>query len=236
MKQTFKLFKIGLLQTFRDGMLFALLPAPFLFGLFIKVALPIGDGLLQENLSFSLYPWYALADAMLIALTPVFLGMVSAFIILEERDEGTGLYYEITPVQGYSYLLARIGLPMIWAFLCSVTTALIFGISHTSLLQIISASIISTLVGISITMMTVSFAGNRVEGLAISKLSGLSFLGLLAAWFVPVPYKHLGAILPSFWVGELILNGFRGIEFLIGFLTCLFWIYLFTRRFLQRIR
>lgn len=235
MKQSFKLFKIGVLQTFRDGMLFALLPAPFLFGLFIKIGMPIGDDLLQTYFSFSLKPWYPLADAMLIALTPMFLGMASAFIILEERDEGTGLYYEITPVQGYSYLLARIGLPMIWAFLCSVTTTLIFGISNISFSHIISASIISTFTGISITMMTVSFAGNRVEGLVISKLSGLSFLGLLAVWFAPVPYKYLGAILPSFWVGELILNGSRGIVLMAGLLTCLFWIYLFTNRFLRKI-
>lgn len=235
MKQTLKLFKIGLRQTMRDGMLFALIPAPFLLGLFMKIGLPIADRLLQTYLSFSLRPWYSLADAMLIALTPMFLGMVSAFIILEERDEGTGLYYQITPVQGYSYLLARIGLPMIWAYICSVAAAVLFGVSHTPLLQIILASIISTLTGIVISMMTVSFAGNRVEGLAISKLSGLSFLGLLAVWFAPTPYKYFGAILPSFWIGELVLNGSSAIVLIAGLLTCLLWIYLFTRKFLRKI-
>ncbi|MDF2673018.1 MAG: hypothetical protein K0R09_1283 [Clostridiales bacterium] len=235
MKQTFKLFKIGLQQTMRDGMLFALLPAPFLLGLFIKIVIPIADHLLQANLSFSLQPWYPLADAILIGLTPMFLGMVSAFIILDERDEGTGLYYQITPVEGYSYLLARIGLPMVWAFLCSVSATLLFGISHTPLLQIIFPSIISTFMGIVISMMTVSFAGNKVEGLAISKLSGISFLGLFAVWFAPTPYKYLGAILPSFWIGELVLNGSRIIVIIAGLVTCLFWVYLFTRRFLQKI-
>lgn len=235
MKQTFKLFKNGLLQAMRDGMLFALLPAPFLFGLFIRIVIPVADDLLKIYLSFSLYPWYPLADAMLIALTPMFLGMVSAFIILEERDEGTGLYYQITPVQGYSYLLARIGLPMIWAILCSVIAVLLFGISHIPFSVILAASIISTLMGISIAMMTVSFAGNKVEGLAISKLSGMSLLGLICVWFAPAPYKYLGAVLPSYWIGELVLKGFRGIEFAAGLLISLLWIYLFTNRFLRRI-
>ena len=56
-------------------------------------------------------------------------------------------------------------------------------------------------------MMVVSIAGNRVEGLALSKLMGISFIGLILIWFLPAPYHFLMAFLPSFWIGKILLDG-----------------------------
>lgn len=235
MKQTMRLFKMGLRQTTQDGMIFAMLPAPFLLGFVIKFVLPYVNQLLEKNLSFSIVPWYSLADAMLVSLTPMFLGMVSAFILLEERDEGTGLYYQITPVEGYSYLVARIGFPMIWGFLSSLAAVLLLGISHTPFLDILIAAVISTILGTAIAMMVVSFADNKVEGLAISKLSGLIFIGLVAVWFAPAPYAYIGGIFPTYWLGDIMKNGAGILAVSAGLVTGFLWVALFTRRFLRRI-
>jgi fluoroquinolone transport system permease protein len=235
MQQTFRLFKMGLRQTTKDGMVFVMIPAPFLLGFVIKFGLPFVNQLLEKNLSFSIVPWYSMADAMLVALTPMFLGMVSAFILLEERDEGTGLYYQITPVEGYSYLVARVGFPMLWGFLSSLAAVLLLGISKTPFLDILLAAIISTILGTAIAMMVVSFAENKVEGLAISKLSGIIFIGLFAVWFAPEPYAYFGGILPTYWLGDIMKNGAGILAVSAGLVTGFFWIALFTRRFLRRV-
>jgi len=39
------------------------------------------------------------------------IAMVSAFLLLEERDEGIIAFYQITPAEGYAYLTA---LPSFW--------------------------------------------------------------------------------------------------------------------------
>lgn len=207
MQQTCKLFCFGMRQTVRDGVLLILVPAPFMMGAFVKWGMPLADRLAQQYFSFALTPWYSMADAVLIALTPFMTALMSAFLLLDERDEGTGAYYQITPVQGSAYLLARIALPMVWAFFCTVVVAVLFGISGLSLLQILSAGLIGTGMGVTCSMMIVALAGNRVEGLAISKLTGVSLLGLVAVWFVPSPYRYIASFLPSFWMGELIRNG-----------------------------
>lgn len=56
-------------------------------------------------------------------------------------------------------------------------------------------------------MMVISAAGNRVEGLALSKLMGLSFTGLILIWFIPAPYHYILALLPSFWIGKILIDG-----------------------------
>ncbi len=235
MKQTVKLFQIGLKQISKDGMLLVLLPAPILVGLVFKFAVPYANGILEDQISFSLSPWYGIVDGMLVCLTPMFAAMVSAFLLLEERDEGISSFYQITPAGGYSYLVARIGIPIIWAFAITILATGIFRISGISVITVLSSSFLSALTGISLAMIVVSLAGNRVEGLAVSKLMGLFFLGLIAVWFIPAPYSYLSAFLPSFWIGKLIMDGTNVFSFVLGLFSCFIWIIVFTRKFLHRI-
>ena len=54
-------------------------------------------------------------DGFLLCLTPMFMAMICAFLLLEERDDGLCAYYQITPAAGKAYLAARIGIPMVCA-------------------------------------------------------------------------------------------------------------------------
>lgn len=235
MRQTVKLFQIGIRQITRDGMLLVLLPAPFLIGLIFKFAIPFASPFLESRLSLSLIPWYGLVDGLLICLTPMLIAMVSAFLLLEERDEGIGAFYQITPTEGYAYLMARIGFPMVYSLLVTDFAAVIFNISGLSVGTIVCSSFISTLMGSALAMMIVSIAGNRVEGLAISKLAGVILLGLVTVWFIPAPYAVLTAFLPSFWIGKMMMDGISLFSFIMGLLFSLFWIIFFSRKFQKRI-
>lgn len=234
MRQTIKLFSIGLRQTINDGMLLMLLPAPFLVGALVKWGIPFINMLTERHWGFSFVPWYSLIDGFMLALVPAMLSIISAFLLLDERDEGTGAYYQITPVQGYSYLMARIGLPMGWAFLCSVIVGGVFNISGLDFSHIVFAGLIGTGAGAACSLMVVALADNRVEGLAVSKLMGVSLLGIFAVWFVPAPYRYIGAFLPSFWMGELLNRSIQVIPLLGGLSVCSFWIFIFGKKFLRK--
>ncbi len=233
MSQTLKLFYIGLKQTVSDGMLLMLLPAPFLLGAIVKWGVPFANALTERYLSFSFVPWYALIDAFLIALIPSMLSIINAFLLLDERDEGTGAYYQITPVQGYGYLIARLGLPSVWAFICVVIVGGVFGISGLSFGETILADLIGTGAGTACSLMIAALANNRVEGLAVSKLMGVTLLGVLAVWFIPAPYYYFASFLPSFWVGLIAKQNAAPFAVLGGVLSCALWIFIFVRKFLR---
>jgi fluoroquinolone transport system permease protein len=236
MRKAWILLKMGLRQLFTDGMLVMLMVAPLLIGLVFRFGIPALNTLLTEKLDFSLLPWYPLFDAFMIMLTPCMIGMAGAFLILDECDEGTALYYRITPTEGPFYLMTRIGIPMVWGAVTSVATVLIFGISGMPLLQILAGSFLSALAGTFVAMMVVSLAGNKVEGLALSKLSGIIFAGLFVAWFAPAPYKYASAFLPSFWLGEVIKSEVNLLSLVIGTVVCVIWIAGFSGRFMRKIR
>lgn len=234
MKHTMKLFRIGLRQIISDGMLLIMLPAPILVGFFFKYAIPFINEILMKNLSFSLSPWYGLMDAILLCLTPMLIGTLSAFLLLDERDEGLGAYYQITPASGYPYLTARIGIPMLWACMVSILVSVVFHSTPISFEVILMCSFISCATGMCFAMMISTMAGNRVEGIAFSKVAGLSFIGLFMVWFVPAPYQYIGSILPSFWIGKLLMEGPNIIVLFIGLGISFLWIALFTSKFLRR--
>lgn len=217
-------------------MLIVLIPAPFLAGVFFKLAVPLINHLLITEFSFSITDWYGLADGMLICLTPMFVAMISAFLLLEEKDEGLQAFYQITPARGCSYLFARVGLPMIWAFIITIIVSAVFHISSLSFDTIFLSALISSLTGIFLAMMVVSVAENRVEGLAISKLMGVSFLGLVLIWFIPAPYHFIMAFLPSFWIGKILIDGADFPSSILGLFTCLLWLAFFTKKFLKKIQ
>ena len=235
MRQTMRLFQIGMRQTARDGMLFALLPAPFLVGLIFKFALPLANGIMTDRFGVTLIFWFPLADGLLACLTPAFAAMASAFLLLEERDEGIGAFYQVSPAGGHAYLAARLGLPMLWAYAATAAALSLFCLTALPLTLVLALSALGSLTGAALAMMVVSLAGNRVEGLALSKMMGVSFLGLFLAWFQP-PYASLSAWLPSYWVGMLLRDGaIVPVCFGFGSIVSLLWIAVFTRRFLNRI-
>lgn len=235
MKQIIKLFQIGLRQISRDGMLFVLVPAPVIIGLLFKLAVPYANKIVEESFSFSLRPWFGLVDGLLICLTPMLTAMISAFLMLEERDEGISAFYQVTPTAGHAYIVARVGIPMVWAFIETVIITFLGGISGLSVLVILFCSLFSTLMGVALSMMLLTMAANRIEGLALSKLMGVNLLGLVAVWVVPAPYAYLMAFLPSYWIGRIIMEGLEFFSIAAVLIICLLWILLFARRFQARL-
>ena len=115
-------------------------------------------------------------------------------------------------------------------FLCYILSHI-----EASAAVILASALVSSFTGIFLAMMVVSLAGNRVEGLAASKLMGISFAGLILIWFLPAPYYYVVSFLPSFWVGKLMTDGAEISSLLFGLFTCLLWITFFTRKFLKKV-
>ncbi len=235
MRNTLRVFGIGMQAILRDAILLVLLPAPLLTALAIRLMLVFLSGLLAGQAAFSPGVWYPLADALMLALGPLMMAVCSAFLLLEECDAGICGYYYITPAGHIRYLAARIAFPILWGFLCGILAITLFGLSHTPLPRLLACALLAALAALATAMLVVALAANRVEGMAVSKLAGLSLLGLLPAWFIPGPLRYIGGVLPSFWLGELALGKPYWPSLPLGILAALLWALLFTRRFFAKI-
>ena len=54
--------------------------------------------------------------------------------------------------------------------------------------------------------MIITLSGNKLEGMAVTKLSALTLLGIPVPFFVKCIFQYVVCFLPSFWVGKAIQN------------------------------
>ncbi|MBE6015769.1 MAG: ABC transporter permease [Lachnospiraceae bacterium] len=193
----------------RDKMLLATAIAPILAGLAIKFGIPlIEKGLVSlTGAREVLVPYYGIFDILLAALTPVMIGFVVAMIMLEERDDHIDKYLFVTGLGRKGYFLSRIGLPAGFALLVTLILLPLFCITRLSIAEIALLAIVGTLQGILISLMVLTFSTNKLEGMAVTKLSSLIMMGCLIPFFVPTPLRYVFTFMPSYWTGAGIAEG-----------------------------
>ena len=57
-----------------------------------------------------------------------------------------------------------------------------------------------------VALLVIALSANKLEGMAVTKLSSLIILGAVVPWFVPAPLCFGLSFLPSFWMGKAMLE------------------------------
>ena len=217
----------------RDPMLLLLLLAPFLAGCAFFFGLPLLASWLLSAFGFELSPWYALADMLVLILTPMMAGALCGFLMLDERDEGVGIYYSVTPLGGPGYLFSRLILPILWSIVAAPVLMLLFSLSHPDLPRVLSIAVTGSFFGATCALLLLAFAGNKMEGLAVSKLLGLTMLPMLIPFITDSPWGIFAGVFPAYWMGALV----KGPLYLFpdGLAVSVVWLVLLYRRMRTRL-
>lgn len=140
--------------------------------------------------------------AVALALPAYLIGWVTGFLLLEDRDDGPLLAMEITPIGKSGFFAYRVAVTALIGFLVGLFSArLIF-----PELDWLMSSLLAGLLGmeaVTVAFVLLALAANKVEGLAITKLTNIGSVFPLVA-IVPWPGRYLAGIVPSFWIGELL--------------------------------
>lgn len=193
----------------QDRMLLAAGLAPLLAGIAVRYAVPLAEGSLVHltGADAVLAPYYALFDLFFASLTPAMFCFIAAMVMLEERDDHIDRYLSATALGRNGYFISRIVLPALGAFAVTVILLLVFHLSPLSAAAIVLLSLTGTLQGIIIGLLIVTISSNKLEGMAVTKLSSLMILGAVIPYFVPAPFSFAFSFLPSFWMGKAMMEG-----------------------------
>lgn len=208
MKAVMASYRQFLVMLWGDFMLVICLFAPLMMGCMFRYVIPFLEKILNESYGFSpvFTPYYVIFDLMLLAMTPLMICFAGIMVVLEELDNGTTQYLLVTPLGRNGYFLSRIGVSLVFSIVYNVILLSFFQLSWFPWYEIISCSFLSAGFSLIIAMLVISFAKNKVEGMAMMKLSGLMILGYLIAFFIKEPIGYVAGILPTFWIAKFKLE------------------------------
>lgn len=220
----------------RDMMLFAVCFAPVPVGLVFRFGIPPLEAVLTDwfHISAIISPYYALIDTFFAMLSPTMFCFVSAMVSLEEADEKTAAYLFVTPLGKNGYLAARFCIPAIAAFGVTVVLLPVFKLTPLSAIEIIFLAAGGTLQGIISSLLILTISSNKLEGMAVSKLSGIMIFGAAIPFFIKDNLQYVLFLLPSFWIGKAILEN-MSFYMLPAFALSVMWICFLSKRYLRKI-
>ncbi len=236
MKPILRSFSIFIRQITRDNMLWAVCLAPLMTALLFRFGIPYAEILLctyfqRETI---LADYYLLFDLVLCLMPSYMLCFASAMVMLTERDENMAGYMSVTPVGKTGYVLSRLIFPAAIAFPFSILLTYFSSLTDLNLLILSAVSLLMSFSSIAAALFIFSFSRNRVEGMAMAKMSGLMFVGLGVPFFVLSDSQYLVAFLPSFWTAKLFMKG-NVLLMLPALVIHIVWIGILGQRFIRKL-
>lgn len=237
MKALFRCFAMFLRQITKDSMLLAALAAPFLAGTAFRFGIPALDAVLCNALGRLelLAAYYRLFDLFLIAMTPYIFCFASSMVILTEVDENMAAYLAVTPVGKRGYIISRLLFPAILSIPVTVVLVQFFFLTPWNVPLLLLACLLSSALSVAATLLIVALSSNRVEGMALAKLSGIVLLGLPIPFFISSDMQYLFSPLPSFWIAKLSVEHNGLVYVLPAVLTLFLWIRGLYGRFVRKL-
>lgn len=219
----------------KDAMLFAACFAPVIAGLAFHFGIPQIEKWLCSFLGKEsvLTSYYSLFDIFLSIIAPMLFCFVAAMVMLEERDDKITRYLIVTPLGKKGYLFSRLGMIFIISAGITVPLLWIFKLSGVTFGMVLFLSVAGAMQGIIMALLMVTLSSNRLEGIAISKLSTLFMMGFVVPYFIKGKIMYILVFFPSFWIGKTVYH--EQVCFMIPTALISFaWIALFLRGYVKK--
>jgi fluoroquinolone transport system permease protein len=142
-----------------------------------------------------LEPYYGLILAnILIAGEPVLLGFVIGMLFVEERDEGTLLALQASPLSLRSFLGYRLSAAMLLNVLLTVIGVLLADLVSVSWLELLASAALASLAVPIVALVYAVFIKNKVQALMLLKPVQIWGSVPLLFFFVPTPWQWIGSV------------------------------------------
>ena len=154
---------------------------------------------IAENTFPQLSGHYPLLFMMMTGIMPVSFGFITAFLIMDERDEDLLTVLRVMPISRSSYLIYRMLLMTLFAFIyVSLFPTLTGLVEIPFLLYLPVAALFAMLTPVVVLLINV-LASNKVQGFAVMKTLGGAFIFLPLLAFFAGNLKYVFGLIPNFW-------------------------------------
>jgi len=218
------LFKNDIKQIMRDPVMAILLFAPLLLIVVFKLLEVFLLPFLAAKYGFNPTPYSAYLLSFILLMNSGMLGIVTGFMMLDERDGNISQLLEVTPLGRGGYLINRLAFASLLSIIYGFVTIAVFNQPTLPTFTIILLSALSAIYTATIGLLIYSGAEDKVKGLTFAK--GLNTLVLFAftdlfalGWLTFISW-----FFPPYWITMIIKSPFSISIACIGLLVHAAWL------------
>ncbi|MEO8379200.1 MAG: hypothetical protein ABI779_06010 [Acidobacteriota bacterium] len=175
-----------------------------------RLLLPWLRDLLLQRWLFDLAPYFPLIASGLLLIPAMIGGVITGFMLLDERDEGVWSAVAVTPISLARWLGYRLALPVAVGTILAIATYPLAGVAPLRIVDLVAISIVASLLAPITALFLAVFAENKVSGFAMIKILNAVNLLPIMSWFVEPPLRWVGAAIPSYWPMRMVWNAASG--------------------------
>lgn len=178
---------------YRDGFLLLVVLVLPVSGVIFRFLLPYLSTLLDEWVTLERYYGVVLAF-FLLGQQPILIGCVIGILFVEERDEGTLLALQVTPLSLERFLAYRLSAGMLLSIVLTYVDIRLAGLVDVGTAPLLVAAAAASLTAPIVAIAYASFIANSVQ--AVTAIKPVQAWALLAGllYFVATPWQWLGSL------------------------------------------
>lgn len=186
----------------RESLLAFVVFAPLGWIALVRLATPPVGDMLAARYGVDLVPYYpAILTGFLLLTSPIVVGGLGAFLVLDERDGGTIAALRVTPTRMSSYLGYRAATVVVVTAVYVLATLPASGLLPLDQWpELLPVGLLAGMSGVVIALTMLAFARNKVEGLAVIRAMGIVVAGLpLVPYFLGPDWQYPFWLIPTYW-------------------------------------
>lgn len=189
----------------REPLMLLFMVVPFLAIAAVKALTVFGFPLLLQYTGFDITPYLGYIEGFMVLLSPGMLGAVTAFMMIDERDDGIYTLMSVTPLGFRGYIANRMLMPFVLSMAYALVSHLIMNLVAVSAINLIAVLLVSGMQGICTGLILFTIADDKVKGLTLAKMLD-SLMITSAGDLLGIRWVSIvcGA-LPFYWTTKLML-------------------------------
>lgn len=142
---------------------------------------------------------------LLILMTGYLFGALTAFTLLDDKDDNVLMSLKVTPISVKLYVLVKLTISFIFGFIATLVLTLATDfLPDASFWTILMISVVGALQAPGVALIVNSISDNKVEGFVVMKMSALILAFPVIAFFVQNWQEVFLVFAPGFWSARMI--------------------------------
>ena len=211
-------------QIFKSPIMVMFFVLPLFLTVLVRLCITFLIPYLARYIVIDAVPYYSYILSAILTFAPLSLGIVTGFMMLDERDGKVFELMRVTPLGASGYIINRVFFPTAASFLYTFVMYFILDIYHLPVVTLVLLALLMSALSVIIALCLFLIATDKVKGLTYAKALNMFSLFTLAdllglKWLSALPHA-----IPTYWVTKIVQAPDNAWIILLAFTVSCVWI------------